>query len=105
MDKKIFYFMLVLMLIEVVAATWPMSYEPMRTKAIHFAGRILCLVERIFPLVLLMLITIGGFKYILADSPGERIAARHMILDGVIGGFCILVLFAVAETFGIPIYC
>lgn len=105
MTKKIFYFVLVLLLVQAVSAAWPTSYTGVKSKAVHFVGRLLCLVQTMSPPIILIFIVLGGVKYIMADDPSEAMAAKHMVLDAVIGGFCILFFIAAAGALGVPVYC
>lgn len=87
------------------AGEWPTDYAGMRTKAIHFAGRLVCLVNNISPYVILIFMAIGGVKYIMADDASEAMMAKRMVMDGLVGGFIILVFVAFAEAMGVPEYC
>ena len=87
------------------AVPWPTDYAGMRTKAIHFAGRLVCLVNEVSAYVILLFIILGGVKYLLADDPSEAVMARKTVFDGVVGGFIILVFVAFAEAVGVPMYC
>jgi hypothetical protein len=106
MEKRLFLFLvLVFLAAEIVSATWPTDYTGMRSKAIVFSGRLLCLVESISPYIILIMIVIGGLKYLAADDASEILMARTMVFDAVIGGVCVLVLIAVAESFEVPVNC
>ncbi|MBM3309225.1 MAG: hypothetical protein FJY77_03135 [Candidatus Altiarchaeales archaeon] len=87
------------------ADTWPTDYAALRVKAVRFAGRLLCLVEKITPPVILLFMVIAGIKYIMVEEPAEAIAARKSVLDAVLGGICVLLLLAAAEALGVPVYC
>jgi len=108
MDKKFFCLLaLLLFLVNLVSAqsSWPTDYAGMRSKAINFAGRLLCLLQVMTAPVALILLVIGGLKFIAADDPGEVLAARKMVLDAVIGAFCVIFFLAAATALGVPVYC
>ena len=105
MKKTVYLLILLLLLVKVVAATWPTDYAGMRAKAITFAGRLLCLLEKATPYIILIFIVFGGLKYIMADDPGEILAARKMVLDAVVGGLCVLVFIAAAGALDVPVNC
>ncbi|MDD5112200.1 MAG: hypothetical protein PHG85_06625 [Candidatus Altiarchaeota archaeon] len=97
--------LLLFLALEACAAPWPTDYAGMRTKAIHFAGRLVCLVDSASAYVILIFIAIGGVKYLMADDPSEAMMARKMVFDGVVGGFLVLLFVAVAEAVEVPMYC
>ena len=112
MNKKnlFIFFVFALFLVGVAAATttiptWPTSYAGMRSKAIAFTGRLLCLVQAFSGPVILMFLMFGGLRYVMADDAGDALAGRRLVMDAVIGGFCVLFFLGVAAAMGVPVDC
>ena len=104
--RSIFIFLvLALVLIGTAAAVWPTDYAGMRSKAIKFTGRLVCLVQTFSALIVLMFLMFGGLRYVMADDPSDALAGRKLVFDAVMGGFCVLIFIGIAAALGVPVDC
>jgi len=105
-EKLFIFLVLFLFLIWIASASpWPTDYAGMRAKAIAFTGRLLCLVQAFSAPIILMFLMFGGLRYVMADDPSDALAGRKLVMDAVIGGFCVLVFIGIAAALGIPVDC
>jgi hypothetical protein len=92
-------------LIGTATAVWPTDYLGMRAKAVKFTGRLLCLVQSFSAPIILMFLMFGAMRYLMADDPSDALAGRKLVMDAVMGGFCILIFIGVAGALGVSVDC
>lgn len=95
-------------LIGIVSSTtsfdWALDAESIVAKGTVFVSRLLCLLLLATPPIVLAFILIGGIYYVgSADDPGKRRVAKNIVMNGIIGGICVIALIAIANSLGIPV--